>query len=89
VYAALTAGLKQQGVEIAVTPSTAFDAAKTLACAAAGDLDESIHRLLFRGKGLHSFTLELNLSNSRRHSWVQLGYTVDIRAQVEPTSERV
>jgi hypothetical protein len=39
--------------------------------------------------GLHSFTLELNLSNSRTHSWVRLGYTVDRRAQVELKSERV
>jgi hypothetical protein len=29
------------------------------------------------GACLHSFTLELNLSNSRTHSWVKLGYTVD------------
>jgi len=41
------------------------------------------------GRGLHSFTLELNLSNSRTHSWVKLGYTVDRRAQVELKSERV
>ena len=35
-----------------------------------------------RGKGLHSFTLELNSSNSRTHSWIKLGYTVDRRAPV-------
>ena len=43
------------------------------------------------GRGLHSFTLlvELNLSKSRTESWVELGYTVDRRAQVELKSERV
>ena len=41
------------------------------------------------GRGLPSFTLELNLSNSRTHSWFKLGYTVDRRAQVELKSERV
>jgi hypothetical protein len=40
------------------------------------------------GRGLHSFTLELNLSNSRTYSSVQLGHTVDRRAQVELKSER-
>jgi hypothetical protein len=37
------------------------------------------------GRGLHSFTLEFNSSNSRTHSWVK----VDGRAQVELKSERV
>ena len=41
------------------------------------------------GRGLHSFTLELNLSNSRTNNWVKLGYTVHRRAQVELKSERV
>jgi len=41
------------------------------------------------GRNLHSFTLELNLTYSRTHSWVKLGYTVDRRAQVELNSERV
>jgi hypothetical protein len=41
------------------------------------------------GKGLHSFTLALNLSKFGTHSRVKLGYTVDRRAQVELTSERV
>ena len=40
-------------------------------------------------RGLHSFTLELNFSNSRTHSWINLGYTVDRRAQVELKWERV
>ena len=35
------------------------------------------------GKGLHSFTLELNASNSRTLSLAKSGYTVDRRAQVE------
>jgi hypothetical protein len=38
-------------------------------------------------RGSHSFTLELNLSNPRGHSWVELGDTVDRRAQVELKSE--
>jgi len=38
---------------------------------------------------LHSFTLELKLDNSRTHSWVKLGYTVDGRAQVELNWKRV
>ena len=42
-----------------------------------------------RGRGLHSFTLEHNLSNFRTRSCVKLGYTVDGRAQVELKSERV
>jgi hypothetical protein len=42
---------------------------------------------LFSGRGLHSFTLKLNLSNSRTSSLVKLGYTVDRRAQVELESE--
>ena len=41
------------------------------------------------GRGLHSFTLELNLSNSRTHSCVTLGYTVDRGAQLERKCERV
>ena len=41
------------------------------------------------GRGLHSFTLELNLSDSSTHSGVKLGYTVDGRAQVELDWERV
>ena len=41
------------------------------------------------GRGLHSFTLELNLCNSRTHPSVHLGYTVDRRAQVELKWERV
>jgi hypothetical protein len=40
-------------------------------------------------RGFHSFTSELNLSNSRPHSSVKLGDTVDRRAQVELKSERV
>jgi hypothetical protein len=39
-------------------------------------------------RGLHSFTLELNLSNSRTDSWVKLGYTVGRTAQVELKPER-
>jgi len=39
------------------------------------------------GRGLHSFKLELNLSNSRTHSWVKFGDTVDRRAQVQLNSE--
>jgi hypothetical protein len=34
------------------------------------------------GRGLHSFTLELNLSNSRTHSGVKSVYTVGRRAQL-------
>jgi len=41
------------------------------------------------GKGLHSFTLELNLSNSRTRSLLNLGYTVDRRSEVELKSKRV
>ena len=41
------------------------------------------------GSGLHSFTLELNVSNSRTHSWLKLDHTVDRRAQVELKWERV
>jgi len=41
------------------------------------------------GRGLHSFTLELNSSNSRTHSSVALGYSVDRGAQVELKWERV
>jgi hypothetical protein len=35
------------------------------------------------GRGLHSSTLELNLSRSRTHQWFKLGFTVDRTAQVE------
>jgi hypothetical protein len=35
------------------------------------------------GRGLHSLTLELNLSNSGTHSLLKLGYTVDRIAEVE------
>ena len=41
------------------------------------------------GRGLHSFTLELKLSNSRTYSRFKLGYTVEGRAQVELKWERV
>jgi hypothetical protein len=41
------------------------------------------------GRGLHSFTSELNLSNSRTNSLVELGYTVNGRAQIELKQERV
>ena len=41
------------------------------------------------GRGLHSFTLELNLSTSRTHSWVQLGDTMDRTAQLELKRVRV
>jgi len=41
------------------------------------------------GRGLHSLTLELNLSNSRKHSRVKLGDIVDRIAQVERKWERV
>jgi len=41
------------------------------------------------GRGLHSFTLELNLSNSRTHSRFNFGCTVDRGAQVELKWERV
>jgi hypothetical protein len=34
------------------------------------------------GRGLHSFTSELNLSNCRTHSRVELGYTLDRRALI-------
>jgi hypothetical protein len=40
-------------------------------------------------RGLHSFALELNLSNSRTRSRVNLDYTVDRGAQVELKWERV
>jgi hypothetical protein len=40
-------------------------------------------------RGSHSFTLELNFSNSGTHSRLKLGYTVDRRAQVELKWERV
>jgi len=41
------------------------------------------------GRGLHSFTLELNLSNSRTHARLNLGYAVDRRAQDELNWEGV
>jgi len=41
------------------------------------------------GRGLHSFTLELDLSNSRTYSRVNLGHMVDREAQVELKWERV
>jgi hypothetical protein len=41
------------------------------------------------GRGLHSFALELNLSNPRTRSWAKVGYTVVGRAQVELNWERV
>jgi hypothetical protein len=40
-------------------------------------------------RDLHSLTLELTLSNSRTHSSIKLGHTVDRRAQVELKWERV
>jgi len=42
-----------------------------------------------RGRGLHSFTIELNVSNSRTRSSIKSSYTVDRRAQVELNWERV
>jgi hypothetical protein len=50
---------------------------------------EMKHAAALLGRGLHSFTLELDLSHSRTHSWFKLGYTVDGRAQVELQWERV
>jgi pre-mRNA-splicing helicase BRR2 len=44
---------------------------------------------IIMGRGSHSFTLQLNFSNFRTHSRVDLCYTVDRRAQVELKSERV
>jgi hypothetical protein len=41
------------------------------------------------GRGLHSFTVELNLSNSRTRSLAKSSYTVDRRADVELNWERV
>jgi len=40
-------------------------------------------------RGIHSFTLELNLSKARTHSWVKLGDTMDKKGQVELKWERV
>jgi hypothetical protein len=40
-------------------------------------------------RGSHSFTLELNLGNSRTQLVIRLDYTVDTRAQVELQWERV
>ena len=34
-------------------------------------------RVTNMGRGLHSFTLELNLSTFGTHSWVKLGYVGD------------
>jgi len=42
----------------------------------------------FPGRGLHSFTSELNLSNSRTSSSAKSAYTVDRGAQVELNWER-
>jgi len=57
---------------------------EVMAAVAAGEAAEEI-----LGRGLHSLTLEINLSNPRAHSRGKLGHTVDIRAQVELKSERV
>ena len=46
-------GLKQEVVNISVGPHTTWDAAKELACVAAGGLDKNAHRLLFRGRDRH------------------------------------
>ena len=43
-------GLKQAMVEIEAYPDTTWESAKLEACAAAGDLDATAHRLLFRGR---------------------------------------
>ena len=43
-------GLKQAMVEIDAFPDTTWESAKLEACAAAGDLDATAHRLLFRGR---------------------------------------
>ena len=43
-------GLKQAMVEIDAYPDTTWESAKLEACAAAGDLDATAHRLLFRGR---------------------------------------
>ena len=43
-------GLKQEMVEIDAYPDTTWESAKLEACAAAGDLDATTHRLLFRGR---------------------------------------
>ena len=43
-------GLKQDMVEIDAYPDTTWESAKLEACAAAGDLDATAHRLLFRGR---------------------------------------
>ena len=47
-------GLKQVLVEITVTPHTVWEAAKCAACDAAGSLDPTIHRLLFRGREMRA-----------------------------------
>ena len=41
------------------------------------------------GRGLHSFTLELNLSTSGTHSWVKLGYVGHKDSSRLAESERV
>ena len=43
-------GLKQAMVEIDAYPDSTWESAKLEACAAAGDLDATAHRLLFRGR---------------------------------------
>jgi Tfp pilus assembly protein PilV len=43
-------GLKQDMVEIDAYPDTTWESAKLEACVAAGDLDATTHRLLFRGR---------------------------------------
>jgi hypothetical protein len=82
----------------AASASPAAEAAATAAAAAAVGGGEGLGWSWLRpasemaaahGRGLHSFSLELNFSNPRTHSWVKLGYTVDRRAQVELKSERV
>ena len=43
-------GLKQDMVEIDAYPDTTWESAKLMACAQAGDLNATTHRLLFRGR---------------------------------------
>ena len=57
--------------------------------AGAGEAAEAAAGVGAAGRGLHSFTLELNLSHFGTHSWVKLGYTVGRRAQIELKPERV
>jgi len=54
----------------------------------AGENTEMLPEFLY-GRGLHSCTSELNLSNSRTRSRAKSGNTVDRRAQVELNWERV